>query len=372
MFSLLQQDIITGVRFAGALDMFIIAIAMMIVYRGKVQSKTYNVARWLLVFGTLMLAMHNAIQFVGHFREESPTTAWAINVLFYAFTASMYGLAELNLLRAGHKMRLIYWVNIGSLLLILLLFGIGALTDTLVNDAAPWRTTTFGMAIVYTACLVFMNIRVGRDLRAANSVLSDDELHERHRVLAYTGRCMHGIMIVSLLTPWAGMSSSLVLHALMGTVVFVLFIWYLAAFIIYGHDMAEVIEVENELYMATLEPAEVKTEEERVAEAIARWVEGKHYLDPNLTIKNALDAMGIGPDTLNDYLQTELSIPGYRQWIPYLRIEEAKRLIRENPNYTLDTIADMCGLSNGSALARTFRAQTGMTPTQWAASAMPK
>lgn len=52
-------------------------------------------------------------------------------------------------------------------------------------------------------------------------------------------------------------------------------------------------------------------------------------------------------------------------YINTLRVEEAKRLIRENKNERLEDIALMCGFASASTFTKTFKAITGVTPHMW-------
>ena len=48
-----------------------------------------------------------------------------------------------------------------------------------------------------------------------------------------------------------------------------------------------------------------------------------------------------------------------------LLIEEAKRQLKEHPEWSNDAIAQYCGFSDRTTLQRTFKEKTGLTPTQF-------
>lgn len=98
---------------------------------------------------------------------------------------------------------------------------------------------------------------------------------------------------------------------------------------------------------------------------IQQWVALRTYLNATMTIKQALNEIGTDADTLNRYLNDYLHLSGYRQWISYLRIEEAKKLLKDYPAYSLNAVGNMCGFVEGSNFARAFRMQTGLTPSEW-------
>ncbi len=97
---------------------------------------------------------------------------------------------------------------------------------------------------------------------------------------------------------------------------------------------------------------------------IERWVTERHYTNPKLTIQDAISQMGITEQMLNLYLEYHTDKPGYRQWLSFLRVEEAKRQMLLHPNYSLQSIADECGYASSSSLARAFKNLEGMTPAE--------
>lgn len=114
---------------------------------------------------------------------------------------------------------------------------------------------------------------------------------------------------------------------------------------------------------------EVPSEEEgddSLESKVDAWLQKRSYVNPEITINQVHAELCVSASILNYYIENVKGISGgFRKWIQTLRIEEAKRLMIENPNVTLDSIAEQVGLSNGSALARAFKSLTGTTPTEW-------
>ena len=112
---------------------------------------------------------------------------------------------------------------------------------------------------------------------------------------------------------------------------------------------------------------ETHTQNELVRQRIEQWVSERHFTNPDINISEALQEMGISATALNFYLEQHTPVDNYRRWLPYLRIEEAKRIMAEHPEYTLEAIAADCGYANKSSLSHAFKQQVGMTPAVWAA-----
>lgn len=359
-------------RFMGAASMIIIAIVIALVNRSKVRSSVYEHSRWLICTATLLLGIHNLIQFLGHFREESTTLCWTINLSFFVLITPLYNAGELNLLRAGRNMKGRYWRNSAFILVCFIIFAIGYFSDTLISDDAPWKTATFAVAVCYFLKVVELSRTLLHDMKVVGTRLADEDLEDRHQALRYTATSMHWVILFSLITPWIGMSSSFVLNSLFGLVMFGMLIWFIIQFVLFGNNMAELIRVTDEITEAVMIEEESHTYEEMhqdsfdtTQQRIEQWVSERHYTNPNVTISSALNDMGISAIALNFYLEHHTSVDNYRTWLPYLRIEEAKRIMLEHPEYSLDAVATECGYANKSSLSRAFKTQVGMTPVAW-------
>lgn len=382
---MIEQDIITGVRFMGAASMIIIALIVALINRGKGKSSVYDSSRRYICIASLLLGIHNLIQFFGHYRESSPTLCWTINLAFYVLITPLYNISEQNLLRAGRNMRRRYWANSIFIVICYAIFVAGALTGTLTNDAAPWRTATFAVAVCYSIKLLELSHTLLRDMKVVSTRLTDDTLDDRHQALHYTARSMHWVILVSLTTPWIGMSPSFLLNSLYGLVVMGMLIWYIAQFIIYGNNMTELIEVTDEITeaemmekesndTAILHPDAISDTQQR----IEQWVAERRYTNANVTIAVALQEMGISATALNYYLEHHAAATpsafgrlrgkNYRQWLPYLRIEEAKRIMLEHPDYSLQAVAEACGYASKSSLSHAFKSREGIPPAEWLAA----
>lgn len=343
--------------------MFLAVACLVSINRGKLQSPVYDRSRWLITAATFILGLQFAIQFVGQLREQSPTLCWTLNLMAYTIATPLYNVAEMNLLRAGHNMREGYKKSAIFVVLCYVIFAIGYLTDTLINDQQPWMTATFVVACLYFAKVIELSLVLGKEMKAATLRLTDDELAQRHSALRFTARVMKWIILFSLFSPWVGMSPSLVLNSLYGIIIFPLLLAFIGLFILYGWNMAECIRVNDEIARAVA--AEAENQNEHIRQRVEQWVSRRRFVDPSLTISGALQEMDITPTALNFYLEQHTNVENYRKWLPHLRIEEAKRYMLEHPDYSLQAIAEECGYANSSNFSRAFKSQEGMTPGQW-------
>ncbi|MDR1724111.1 MAG: AraC family transcriptional regulator [Tannerella sp.] len=103
---------------------------------------------------------------------------------------------------------------------------------------------------------------------------------------------------------------------------------------------------------------------------ISKWIAAKHYCVPGVTIKDLAYYLGTNTKYLSRYIN-DYEGKSFRNWIGALRIEEAQRMMRENPSCKIDTVIEAIGYANKSVFMLQFAKQTNMTPREWKISNIP-
>ena len=100
----------------------------------------------------------------------------------------------------------------------------------------------------------------------------------------------------------------------------------------------------------------------RVLEPAMKYLE-THYADPALTNQVLADCCHISEAHFREVFRQSCGVTP-KQYILELRMEKAKLLL---PDHVLSVgqIAEQCGFSNPYHFCRSFRAMTGMTPTDY-------
>jgi AraC-like DNA-binding protein len=97
---------------------------------------------------------------------------------------------------------------------------------------------------------------------------------------------------------------------------------------------------------------------------INQWVAAKGYTQQGVT----LDVLAAELYTNRCYLSSYLNNykkQAFYNWIGALRIEEAKRLMLQYPDMSLQEIAQHCGFSHRSHFTHRFTKHTGLSPKFW-------
>ena len=102
---------------------------------------------------------------------------------------------------------------------------------------------------------------------------------------------------------------------------------------------------------------------ERTGKAVAKWLEAGGYLQHDLKSANAAQDMQVPRSHLLAWVKAQ-GYDSFTQWITGLRIEEAKRLLDEHPDWSIDAVADHCGISR-SHFHTVFKKETGHSPAEY-------
>ena len=108
----------------------------------------------------------------------------------------------------------------------------------------------------------------------------------------------------------------------------------------------------------------VRRHMDRLETALDKWLENKGWREPVRTLGEAAGRLGTDTRTLYYYFETRIGLD-FRTWRTQLRLEDAKRMLVENPGLPPAEIGRRAGFSNRSNFARQFQASMGLTPAQW-------
>lgn len=87
----------------------------------------------------------------------------------------------------------------------------------------------------------------------------------------------------------------------------------------------------------------------------------KIYTTPNLTLPLLAQELNIRPQLLSQFLNDNVQ-KSFTQFINEYRVQEAKRLLKENTDLKIDAVGMECGFNSSSTFYSAFKKITGVTP----------
>lgn len=114
--------------------------------------------------------------------------------------------------------------------------------------------------------------------------------------------------------------------------------------------------------------AEVKMDDDIAAKAVktiqVMMDREKVFKDSSISLKEVAKKIGIQPSKLSQILNVHLE-QSFPNLLGEYRIEEAKKMIKEKPHYSMESIGYECGFNSKSTFYSVFKKKTGLTPTQY-------
>ena len=105
-------------------------------------------------------------------------------------------------------------------------------------------------------------------------------------------------------------------------------------------------------------------------EKLLQWMTiEKPYLNPDFQLMDLRAVLPMNRTYLSRFLRDEFGCTFY-QFVNKYRIEEAKRIMTEQPDLKMADVAKQCGFSSQSVFAQTFSRETGMSPREWRCEGM--
>lgn len=101
-----------------------------------------------------------------------------------------------------------------------------------------------------------------------------------------------------------------------------------------------------------------------IEKRILEWIEAEGYRQPGITLNDLSVLLGTNRTYLSQYIKSVYKV-SFRRWITDLRIEYAKRLIRQHPQWRVQEISESSGFHTTSHFTRMFTDKEGCSPSKW-------
>lgn len=339
-------------------------------------NRGYETSRWLLIASLSLFAVHYLLQMIFGFRAKSEEVGALVNILFYAPSSFLMACATLCISTGHHYLRKFVIVGLTGITILYALF----VTGLCIYGSLDMPLILRAMAVEYVALISFFVFNPGGELRRIHRKIEDETADDNsnYNLYMHTGTVLlYALGLIGTLSIFH--TSTLVFAAVFFLVVL---IFYVVSFISLGVSIQVVSSIVND--MDTQDDSEAPTassdttttseasgtprltpeQTEHITAAIAAWHAKQGYSTPNLTSVTMAQRLGISKRLLTQYL-AEHEGSTFRVWLSNIRIEEAKRMLLTNAEYSIEAIAESCGFSSRSWMQEKFKASTGMTPVEW-------
>lgn len=335
--------------------------------------KNYLRSRQIMGIAMLLLSANYSVHFFFGIRFKNADSAILMNMSTYFLCYSLFSSALIMLLDRFYitKRRvwthIILWIIFSTLSgVVLFLLPSGIMQKFSLFALAVWLVV-FGVVLARRVIIAYR-----RAIRIFNETQADD-------IGAY-------IEWLSIFTYWA-----LIFGVGCGLLTFLpdeyVFIWILSSIPFYSYlfysyqnyllfyeqvenAFEQDIQSEEELLTNSETEYEIVSEKEfprsytEFIERVDNWIKTDGYVQQGLTIKELSEILYTNRTYLSAYIKTTYKMT-FREWITSLRLEYAKKILKEHPEINIQKLAESSGFLSQSNFIKLFSEKEGCTPAKW-------
>ena len=347
-------------QFSAILLMTLLALKLFLLPKSAIASAIVRKSRLFLFIGTSLLAIQFLLQFILGLRAKEVTYAIMLNLAFFIPCTVFFSLAVLYLQRHGHVNFIEKYIGVPVWFLAMTIMSIGIVVGNLL-----WAEII--ASVLYAAVQLYYTIREMRYMRHLRETLANYYDGDMDHVLEWMQWSIIQLTLMAVMVPIIifGHGPLLAVFALL----FFFGIFYLVdsfCLFVVSNTPAKVVEAETEQAQTETEESEVHVSDDsmhRVDLAVKAWIAKRGHLKAGLNMPNAAEEIGVPRYLLSSWLKQKGV--RYNDWLTEMRIDEAKRVLREHPEWSNEAVAQHCGFSDRSYFQTVFKKETGMTPSDF-------
>lgn len=324
--------------------------------------KTMGIAFLIVPLSCLAYSKDNQL-------DLEPYIATAINLGAYFATFTLMAIAFLTLLGRKYS-KPIYWLTLAAIIL----YGIPLSTGILSEDIELLSTI---ITASYSYLIAMVVILVVLILRNYNKVSRNLENYYSQEI----------IICVRWITKSIKLLIGLAVTCTLAPIFFVYPLWLRLIFMLYGvfcylhiyngykkmqNNITEYLIEQNQSLekFTIIEQINNKTTtlspevEQNIQNQLKIWLSKKQYLEKNTTIDDLAKQIKTNRTYLSRYINTKYKCT-FKRWITLLRIEEAKKLLVNNKEKSINNIAITIGFSSIESFTHIFTRIEGKAPSKW-------
>lgn len=123
------------------------------------------------------------------------------------------------------------------------------------------------------------------------------------------------------------------------------------------------IKIEITYKPTDVKPLGTKDTTQQDIEHIISFI-NQNYMSSSLTLRMIRKGVGIPENKISLLLKKEFGI-SYKKYVNRLRVEEAKRLLRQEPDIFVSEVSDIVGFGGSTTFNKVFKEETGFTPSDF-------
>ena len=331
------------------------------------ENKRYERSRWMIVVALIGLAIQYAVQMVFGFRAINDNLGAVINILVYTPCFSLISMGIYNIETTSSNLRKMILMCSGIYAAIIVVFCVGiSLHHSLyIREGLYLMLTLFCVSVFY--CIYMIIQEMIRRKNMLETMAATDLLP----YVRYSRASVIILWLAVLAMPVAIFSTTLLY--IVGPAVLLALLFFNLTFIALGSSYIpteELLDKEENIQRCGgangEKPLQQLSEERRnfIQNSLDQWCMDLGYKDCNVNMLTLSRTLCISKNELSLFFDQCLH-SSFRIWLSEIRLNAAKKMMLECPDYSNDIISAECGFSCRTHLYRIFKTKEDCSPTEW-------
>ena len=362
------------------INAFIVALSHLHV---RWENKRYERSRWMIVGALIGLAIQYVLQMTFGFRAMHDNLGAVINILLYTpcFSLISIGIYNIETTRANLRKMILMCSGIYAAIIVVFCVGISLHHSLYIREGLYLMLTLFCVSVFY--CIYMIIQEMIRRKNMLETMAATDLLP----YVRYSRASVIILWLAVLAMPVAIFSTTLLY--IVGPAVLLALLFFNLTFIALGSSYIpteELLDKEEESYAlartnyryggahsakqynstGSIESLQLISDERRdfIQKSLDDWCANLGYKDCNVNILTLSRTLCISKNELSQFFDQCLH-SNFRIWLSEIRLNAAKKMMLEYPDYSNDIISAECGFSCRTHLYRIFKTKEGCSPTEW-------
>ena len=391
------------VQFAAVVVLTLLLMKLLLLPAKVGMNRMVDTARWLMIAGIAMLDLQFLLQYVLGLRAMGVTQAVLINLVLFIPSSWVLSLTVSYMQGRTRLSRMDKWSGGVVWLVGCAALAVAAAIDgqPLFSDTPELHWTEVAVAALYLIMQIYYSARHFKNLIAMRRSLQNYYDSDVDGMLLWMQLSIIVLIVLALMVPMLIFVESNWL-GIFGILFFAGIFYFVDSFCFYvvsstpkmveKAEESEELPPDSSLLPGSSEdsapsvdsPAPESAEagscapqvesrrsvtihpSPRVDSAVGQWIANNGFCQSGLTMPVAAEAIGVPRYLFAAWLKEKGCT--YSAWMADLRIEEAKRVIKEHPEWNNESIATHCGFNDRTYFQKKFKEKTGLSPAEYLAS----
>lgn len=333
----------------------------------KWENKRYERSRWMIVVALIGLAIQYAVQMLFGFRAADDSLGAIVNILIYTPCFSLISMGIYNIETTSSKLRKMILMCSGIYAAIIVVFCVGiSLHHSLyIREGLYLMLTLFCVSVFY--CIYMIIQEMIRRKNMLETMAATDLLP----YVRYSRASVIILWLAVLAMPVAIFSTTLLY--IVGPAELLALLFFNLTFIALGSSYIpteELLDKEENIQRCggakEEKPLQQLPEDRRnfIQNSLDQWCMDLGYKDCNVNMLTLSRTLCISKNELSLFFDQCLH-SNFRIWLSEIRLNAAKKMMLEYPDYSNDIISAECGFSCRTHPYRIFKTKEDCSPTEW-------